>query len=263
MDAVCSHAPPSKLYWVGPTKTENSIYAKYADTLKPRCKRCEKAGLECLGYDKPTIFINVAPDEGVSPVARDESEFIKGQSTLLPDVASYTEVLAKPSLEGRVAQHGGGDPNYRLHLCAFKDGIVISHLVSRLDIGLEGSSLRDLDAPVLLDILTSYDSSSLAYTAGLCFAEALFGHTYKVKDITEHSVQLYSSALSSLRKNLAVMNQNTPTAQIYVHLWTSLLLSMYELVSSTELSNWKEHACGVIAIVSQCFLSRSAYNAVS
>lgn len=134
---------------------------------------------------------------------------------------------------------------------AFKDQLVISHLISKLSIDSASSGLLcGTDAPSMFAVLTSGDHSSVAYLSGLSFAEALFGRVHKLDDMLRHSTQLYSHALQRLRHELLSTNKEVARSRAYMNIWSVVLLGMYELVSSTNFDQWLEHSRGLATLAS-------------
>lgn len=137
-----------------------------------------------------------------------------------------------------------------LHLDGFREDIVISHLITKLAIGLGQRLPRGTDAPTMAAVLLSRNGQSVAYLSGLGLAEAFFGRIHKVDGMLDHSALLYGQALRSLRDDLQLVDQGAARSRAYLNLWSSLFLGMYEVVSSSSLSNWLEHSRGISALVS-------------
>lgn len=139
-------------------------------------------------------------------------------------------------------------PTMQLH--GFKDEIVISHLLEKFRIGFAGKFSRGTDAPTMRAILTTGKGQSNAYLSGLGLAEAFFGRTQKVKDLIFHSAELYGRALRNLRDDLQLTDKSIAQERAYMNIWNCVFLGLYELVTSTNASNWLQHTRGVAVLVS-------------
>lgn len=137
-----------------------------------------------------------------------------------------------------------------MQLHGFKDEIVISHLLEKFRIGFAGKFSRGTDAPTMRAILTTGKGQSNAYLSGLGLAEAFFGRTQKVNDLVFHSAELYGRALRNLRDDLQLTDKSLAQERAYMNIWNCVFLGLYELVTSTNASNWLQHTRGVAALVS-------------
>lgn len=133
-------------------------------------------------------------------------------------------------------------------LNAFKDEIVICHLLERFSIGLGPSMMGAADAPTMTAVLMSQDAKSNAYISGLGVAEAFFGRVQKVHGMVDHSAELYGQALRSLRDDLQMVDKTAARAKAYMNLWTCVFLGLYEMVSTSGASNWMQHSHGLGAL---------------
>lgn len=150
------------------------------------------------------------------------------------DIGPFEDILIRPQVD----------------LGAFRRQIVMSHLISKLSIRVDNAPSHGVDAPTLSTVLTKSDHPSVAYMAGLSCAEAFFGRVHKLNDMVDHSAQLYNHTLQSLRRNLRLFSHEMNQTRAYDSLWSTVLLGMYELVSSTGAYNWLEHSRGLCALVS-------------
>ena len=167
----------------------------------------------------------------------------KGKKALSAPERSDSSSTGASTIEGPAIS-----PNF--HLGAYRDQIVMSHLMSQLAIRLDNGHSPGVDAPTISTILTNSNSKSIAYMAGLSCAEALFGRVYKLSDMVDHSVQLYDQTLRGLRKDLQFFSREMSHSRAYDNLWSTVLLGMYELVSPAGPSKWLEHSRGLSALVS-------------
>ncbi len=197
------------------------------------CDRCKKGYHYCLGYDESRIFVNQTLEPSSASKRTDISEY---------DEVEKTKALTKTS------------PT--MPLTAFKDDIVISYLMAKFHITMEPQlptiAHAHTDTPTLAAVLCDKNMTSSAYISGLCLSEALFARMHNLNDMAAHSVELYGQALSQLQQDLR--NAKNGCAHVgrrpYGSLWSSLLLGLYEMVSSAIPQNWLEHVRGAAALVS-------------
>ncbi|CEJ89978.1 hypothetical protein VHEMI05791 [[Torrubiella] hemipterigena] len=130
-------------------------------------------------------------------------------------------------------------------LNAFKDEIVICHLLEKFSIGLGPSMAGVTDAPTMASVLTSHNANSNAYISGLGLAEAFFGHVQKVDGMTEHASELYGQALRNLRDDLQLTDQKVARSRAYMNLWSCVFLGLYEIVAASGQSSWMQHSKGM------------------
>lgn len=237
-------------------------HASHLDERHPTCERCEKGSHKCLGYEQPFIFVHQVPrypgTTSVPAPAPCSSSKPKAKPTENPTTKHENDhrqrVLAKakanspPSTLATVSSVGF--PRTRLDLRGFQDEIVIAHLLSKFTIGFGHDMPRGTDAPTMGAVLTSRNSKSSAYLSGLGLAQAFFGRLYKDDGMIRQSALLYGKALTSLRGDLQLANLEEVRSRAYLHLWTSVFLGLYEIVSSAGSSNWLQHSMGVSALVS-------------
>lgn len=134
-------------------------------------------------------------------------------------------------------------------LNGFKNDIVISHLMKKLSINVMDDISTQGDIKMMSTVLSSHDECSTAYMSGLSVAEALFGRLYQVEDMVEHSAYVYGQALRQLRNDLHT-HKSTDRTRAYINLWSCLFLGVYEMVCSSNPTNWLKHSRGVSALVS-------------
>merc|ERR1712000_452120 len=207
------------------------------DERLPTCQRCEDSGRTCLGYTQLLVFVNMVTGEPNTVGTYND----KGNKALLAPERSDSSSTDVSTIEAPPIS-----PNF--HLGAYRDQIVVSHLISQLAIRLDNGPSPGVDAPTLSTILTNSNSNSIAYMAGLSCAEALFGRVYKLNDMVEHSVQLYYQTLRGLRRDLQFFSSEMSHSKAYDDLWSTVILGMYELVSSAGPSKWLEHSRGLSAL---------------
>ncbi|KAK2608876.1 hypothetical protein QQS21_002589 [Conoideocrella luteorostrata] len=135
-----------------------------------------------------------------------------------------------------------------LDLSGFQDDIVISYLLSKFSIGFGDRIPNGADAPTMAVVLTGGMGKSSAYLSGLSLAQAFFGRVHNDDEMSRQSVQLYGRALTNLRRDLQLADQEEARPRAYMNLWTSLFLGLYEMVSSAGSSKWLQHSMGVSAL---------------
>jgi hypothetical protein len=97
-----------------------------------------------------------------------------------------------------------------------------------------------------------------AYISALSVAKALFGRIHNQHQMLSEAAHLYGQALQRLRDDI----ESLPTAtegQRLESLWSSLLLGMYEMISTSGEADWLQHSLGVAALVSQPTIMKFKY----
>lgn len=134
-----------------------------------------------------------------------------------------------------------------LHLTAFKDNILISHLLKKFSVELSSSRQQHGDGPWILYALQSREASSTPYNSVLSLAASFYGRVNQEKTILDYSARTYGVALRQLKSDLEDVEQ---TDKSLTAMLSSLLLSMYELVAFSHRSGWLQHFNGIGVLVS-------------
>lgn len=201
------------------------------DQRRETCVRCERSNYMCHWFKPPAIFIFH------NPATREVS--------LSASSSSFTdERNASPSFKNRWASRPS--LGVTLPLNAFKDNIVISHLLERLSLHLPRCTG---DALPMDAVFEKQNLSSNGYISGLCLAEALFANVQKDSRMVTSSLATYSVALRNLRKDLNLVGQGN-RLQGYLNLWSCVFLVLREMVSPSSATDWMQHSRGMGILVS-------------
>ncbi|OAQ96416.1 hypothetical protein LLEC1_00883 [Akanthomyces lecanii] len=222
------------------------------------CLTCRKRKVKC-GYDEPRIFVHSGPGfasrKGSPSTGGLHSSAAVAKPRETQAVSTYTATSsAIPSHSCVPSEFSAFNLVYpvrippMMKLDAFRDGIVISHLLLKFQGLVEGNRPGSTDAPTLAGIFLSGDRQSTAYTSGLSAAEALFGRTHCDEALIQHSAVLYGRGLKQLQSDLQNMEKEEARARSYMNLWSSTFLGMYEMMTASTPMSWLEHSRGLSAL---------------
>ena len=222
-----------------------------SDEGRPICNRCKNGFFNCLGYTRPLVFLDETPSlqkdkSKPAPSTPHPSQSRRGKSNHgykadAPVVVSYVNPQNEPLCNS-------------LHLGAFKENILISHLLMKMSIEFSSSTSPGYndDAPWMLHALQRSSSSSTPYTSILALAAAFFGRVNQEKTISDSGARTYGKALRQLKSDL----EEAKKAEMYLsNTLSSLLLSIYELVACSHTSGWLQHFNGIGTLVSTALLA--------
>lgn len=191
------------------------------DENHPVCRRCEKGGFTCLGYERRTHFINERARE-----KRRSSRVIRASRLEESQPVTGTEVLTLDRLY---------DPNPRstplplsneINLSAFEATIQLSFLSQNL---FSGSSNNE-SSPSMADSwlhssIKEMDPNTLSYNAVRALGAAFFGNVFNQPDITREGLQFYGKSLHMLNRDLNKIS----AVQSIEPLKNVMILGLYEV----------------------------------
>lgn len=144
------------------------------DERRPTCERCDKSSYACLGYgDNRLAFVHMTTGQTDYSKLEQCDEETTPTRRLLYTAGDHTKFLA--NLYMKASTNYVGSP---LHLRAYLEEIIVSHLMWKLPVDPHEVSLDQSDLPNLSAILASCDHGSPAYFFGLSSAAALFSRTH-------------------------------------------------------------------------------------
>ena len=210
-----------------------------------------------MGYDKPFVFITQGLSSPASspraargglPASTNSKRAGECSKRSLTTDSSFTS--SSTSMIISPAVHGRTSVPRPLNLYAFQNEYVFCHLLEHFDLDFGNKFSTATDVPALINIITRgrWQFSS-AYISALALAEAFFGRVHKVEEMIYRSMQLYGQALYSLQRDLQRLGSK-PGKLAYVHLYTGVLLGLYELVCPASENGWRQHSSGISALVS-------------
>ncbi|RFU35540.1 hypothetical protein B7463_g772, partial [Scytalidium lignicola] len=136
-------------------------------------------------------------------------------------------------------------PNQTINLNAFKENILISHLLKNLFVEYTNTKLHNDCDSWILYALQKQDTDSTSYVSALALAAAFFGRVQKDMAVLEQGTRNYGRALRQLKTDLGYPER----AATYFTVSSALLLSIYELVVFSNISGWLEHFNGIGILV--------------
>ncbi|KAH8807960.1 hypothetical protein F5884DRAFT_833615 [Xylogone sp. PMI_703] len=211
------------------------------DEGRPTCNRCKNGYFICLGYARPVVFVDEGSIPQKSRVRRRAPTQTISSSDSTIGVLSKAVTQVENSVETVLPTSQILPFNQILNLNAFKDNILISHLLKNLFVEYTDSTLPPGNASWISQIIQTPDNTSTSYVSALALAAAFFGQVQKEKVVLEQGTQKYGRALRQLNSDL----QDSERAVTYFTMTSALLLSLYELVVFSNISGWLEHFNGI------------------
>lgn len=221
------------------------------DEARPTCNRCKNGYFICLGYTRPVTFIS----EDAKHRRKEQTVLVPATpATAIPDSVSSVpipdqnndDVLDTSNLPGMGLLKFENTPiQPPLHLNAFKDNILISHLMQNLFSDAEDTTIWTERDPWILYAIQHPETEPTSYTSVLALAATFFGRVHKEMTVFEQGTRSYSRALSQLKADLAIPER----AVSYSTMASTLILSVYELVVFSNISGWQVHFDGIGALV--------------
>jgi hypothetical protein len=193
-----------------------------SDQNRPICFRCARLNLQCQGFNPFPVFI-----DGLS-----NSE-IQADSTEQGDISQETPLLPAPSLD--------------------EDNVFTTHLIKSLFIPSQGSNKvpsPSLSLWLLSSILPSSPKNAPQLAVRAC-AAAYFGKIQRQVSAVEKGTVLYTKALRQLQRELFDSKQVFRTDTLSA----TLLLALFEMITSKDMNGWVSHFLGVGHLVS-CLLAQ-------
>ncbi|KAL7919858.1 hypothetical protein ACQKWADRAFT_300247 [Trichoderma austrokoningii] len=203
------------------------------DEKFPHCLRCLNSSRECLGYDKPQVFINQVLSSAPSNPIEKGGQGISSQAT--KTIIRFSASVAKLPMT--------------LTLDISREELAISHLISKFPVDFAWRLPPGVHGSPLSAVFSNPKERTTAYVAGVCLAEAFFARAQKRHDLMVNATLLYSRSLQHLHQDLQDLNCHTSAAVIYSNLWSSFLLCLYEIVSGVSSVGWLEHCHGITALI--------------
>lgn len=191
-----------------------------ADQNRPICFRCARLNLQCLGFNPFPVFI-----DGLSLTE------IQADNTAQGDSRKEISLFPAPSLD--------------------EDNVFTTHLIMSLFIPFKGSNTvpnPSLSLWLMSSILPSNHNQAPQLAVRAC-AAAYFGKINRQCSAVERGTVLYTQALRQLQKELFNSEQVLKTDTLSA----TLLLALFEMITSKDMNGWLSHFLGVGHLVS-CFL---------
>ena len=218
------------------------------DEGRPTCNRCKNGYFDCLGYVRPFLFVNegtalqrpLAQAATASQLTSPKSRH--NNSNLDVDVQTLLSARSYLSPDDRSIHQS-------LHLNAFKENILISHLLKNLFVEFTDSGSRGDNHPWILYAIQRRNANCPSYMAALALAAAFFGRKQHEKTVYDQGARSYGQALRQLKADL----DDPERAVTYFTMSSTLLLSIYEVVTFSNISGWLEHFNGIGIVVSLTF----------
>jgi hypothetical protein len=195
-----------------------------ADQNRPICLRCARLKLECQGFNPFPVFI-----DGLS------LNEIKADNTTEGDRKEIS-LFPAPSLD--------------------EDNIFTTHLIMSLFIPFQGSNTMpspSLSLWLMSSILPSNHNQAPQLAVRAC-AAAYFGKIHRQCSASERGTVLYTQALRQLQKELFDSEEVLKTDTLSA----TLLLALFEMITSKDMNGWLSHFLGVGHLVSCCFFVKYA-----
>lgn len=196
-----------------------------ADQNRPICLRCARLNLQCQGFNPFPVFI-----DGLS------LNEIKADNTAEGDKGEEISLSPAPSVD--------------------EDNVFTTHLIRNLFIPFRGSNTvpsPSLSLWLIRSILPS-DHSLVPQLAVRACAAAYFGKIHRQSSAAERGTVLYTQALRQLQKELFDSEQVLKTDTLSA----TLLLALFEMITSKDMNGWLSHFLGVGHLVSCCFFAKYA-----
>ncbi|KAH6689696.1 hypothetical protein F5X68DRAFT_254157 [Plectosphaerella plurivora] len=203
---------------------------KGCDGQRPSCGQCQKARIECHGYERQWIFVNVTSPPIIGPAS--------GSST-----ARSTPEITMPSSLSRSAYE-------EKYLGMFWDIYLPEGTASVQTLGRYSFVTW---IPIVLDLHTKDPALNKALLA-LCLGT--IGSRRNITWMSEESLKLYAGAVSDM--NLGLKNKSRRTSDAL--LLTTRTLGLYELICGlhdengatiTWANSWQGHNLGQMGLIMQ------------
>lgn len=196
-----------------------------ADQNRPICFRCARLKLQCQGFNPFPVFI-----DGLS------LNEIKADNATEGDRRKEISLLPAPSLD--------------------EDNLFTTHLIMSLFIPFQGNNTvpgPSLSLWLMSSILPSNHTQAPQLAVRAC-AAAYFGKIHRQCSAAERGTVLYTKALRQVQKELFDSEQVLKTDTLSA----TLLLALFEMITSKDMNGWLSHFLGVGHLVSCCFFVKYA-----
>ncbi|KAL8706237.1 MAG: hypothetical protein Q9201_000674 [Fulgogasparrea decipioides] len=203
------------------------------DERHPNCRRCEKAGFECEGFQHP---LRIVLDQSCANVLR-RHEKPGVRPNRAPSAAAHQNSLTSQESGSIAARRHVIHKAYALPvevgLSPFQDSIQSTFLVvnflSQVEFGRKS----------VLEVWN--EMSPTEYPSKRALEAAFFGRFHRRQDICEAGYRWYGKALCKLSKDLSDPQMMLSTAVLR----STILLVMYEMVAATLSDAWVHHSDGI------------------
>ena len=199
------------------------------DETHPVCLRCRRARIECRGYPSLDSFI----DE--SQRVRERAESLSRSRTGPTPAAGQSHV----SGQARAGRSFGNSLPAELSLIAFKDSIVLTHLLDRLF--LDPQEAHDTGIGYKPWMINAVSENHAHTSAILALALVFFAKMHGQRDLIHQGAQFYGEALAQLRIDLLGKHRWSDRALstsviitrvlilVYLTHYRTMILSLYEV----------------------------------
>lgn len=167
------------------------------DETRPKCNRCNKAGIQCTGFTQRLRFVDENPRvrRSMKVSQRQSHDFSAIISTSSPVFHSSQIPLSQPnSFDTSLAN--------TLPLIAFKDEILISYLISKLFKGPDPTQVR-CGLPKSWISELSNTPQMPRHKSWDALAALIFGQAHKSHEVVKKAHGLYGQALVEFRRILS------------------------------------------------------------
>lgn len=168
------------------------------DENRPQCRRCQKANIQCDGFQGPVIFIN--------ETARVRKKVSRGAAEQSPAVESLVEendsILVVAPKSGPPSEVLSMGMSQALDLSGFTENIFHSFMLTNLFSGGVFSGDHSGNAAWITACLDQSEVMPTSSVAISCLATTLFGRKHGHRGITDKGTVMYGQALRNLSADL-------------------------------------------------------------
>ncbi|KAK3986946.1 hypothetical protein QBC44DRAFT_130383 [Cladorrhinum sp. PSN332] len=213
---------------------------KGCDFQRPSCGQCQRLGLRCDGYERPTTFVHTDPTTGAGSKTR-ESTVTKTKSNPPAKTITLPDSLVKSAYKANCL-----GVFWDIYLPGYSDPAVSS---------ARDGCISTVTWIIDIESLNMYSQNPFLERAVMAVCLGALGRRQGDRGMIEESMKAYSAAVRGM--SILLMNTNSARPPDDAMVATTRCLSLFEVFYSPDASDkqnqalaWHRHRFGELALLS-------------